>query len=263
MILSSRNHTILSPCCKCGVLKRLSPGDIVTSTPSGPGFDETINGLTYTVSDAFTDGGHGTGSHKHTSNNPGEQVAPALGAAAAGMAEVGGFFDDESVRGISEFDLTSITGEADTAILMFDVVDLVAEGFEPTKTVGGLYGQPGTYTGTIQVYGFVANGSEDLGDYSTTATLLGTFSASGLVAGGTVSFDLTTYFNARILASDDFLGVRLQITPEDPDASAITFENFRIDADKAGASTDTCWIWQDDDEAIWQDGDTACFQDGS
>ena len=61
-------------------------------------------GQTYSVGNGFTGGTHPEGSHFHSSNldelpvgNP-PTIFP-------GAAEVGGFFGDEEIRGISEFSL--------------------------------------------------------------------------------------------------------------------------------------------------------------
>ena len=86
-----------------------------------------IEGTTYSVANGFTAGTHPEGSHFHSSNledlPPGNPSVPL-----SGVAEVGGFFGDEEVRGVTEFPLQAA---APQAILEFDVLDLFELGISP------------------------------------------------------------------------------------------------------------------------------------
>lgn len=181
----------------------------------------TISGVTYSIADAFTDGGHGTGSHWHNTSTAGPP--PPAVPTAGRYAEVGGFFGDEECRGISEF--TKVVGSPTQALLKFNVVDMtLAEGGLSFNPIDGLYGQ-GAYTGTFYILGYQANGTEELPDFEASGTILTTINANSLSAGDTITHNITSFYNA----TSNYVGIRLQMTSGDYSAGAITFNNFRIE----------------------------------
>lgn len=186
----------------------------------------TIGGQTYAISDAFTESGHGTGSHWHNTSLAGPP-APAL-ATVKRYAEVGGFFGDEEVRGVSEFSIAGQATVATNVLLKFVVSDLLADGISPDQ-IDGLFGQ-GALAADFNVVGFAANGTEELEDYQAAAlATLATIDPTTLTAGQEITVDVTSYYNARRANGDTWLGIRLQLAVSDPDAGAITFEDFRLE----------------------------------
>ena len=97
-----------------------------------------VAGQTSSISNGFTAIFHPEGSHFHSSNltelppgNP-DILLP-------GVAEVGGFFGDEEIRGVSEFELQNA---AEKATLLFDVLDLFELGLSPESSgIDGLFGE--------------------------------------------------------------------------------------------------------------------------
>lgn len=199
-------------------------------------YSAMISGLTYSTANGFTDdSGHPVGSHFHSTNFDVPEGSPGFGF--PGIAETGGFFGEEEVRGVSEFDLAGQTA-VDRAILRFDVLDLSAieDLGESPGTHGGLFGQD-LNGGNIDVFAFSGNNVENIGDYeialaSDEIPLL-TFDASQLSAGDTLEADITGLFNQLVTDSAAAFGVRVQMSFEDssPDAGAITFTNFRIETE--------------------------------
>ena len=181
-----------------------------------------INGLSFSVADGFT-GGHGTGTHFHSSNDP-SPPAPAL--PVPGVAEVGGFFGDENCRGLSEFDLASLPGTITSATLKFQVHDVFPYSGIP---VGGLFGQD-PFSGTLNVYYYVGNNAEDLGDYTAPETLIAPIIIDPSQAVDDLfSLDVTTALNALLGASAPAMGIRIRQAAEDPNADAITFDRFILE----------------------------------
>ncbi len=199
--------------------------------------EDLLLAATYAVSNGFTAAGtHPEGSHFHSSNlndlPSGNPTIPV-----PGVAEVGGFFGDEEVRGVAEFDLFGRNTTLQ-AILSFDVYDVSDIAFNP---IGGLFGQD-PYVGTINVLGYRGNNVEEVSDYEIEPVLsLENFvvDPSQMAAGDTIEVDITDFYNelvSELLANPstapDALGIRLQVAPpadvEDPDTGAITFNNFRI-----------------------------------
>ena len=194
----------------------------------------TIAGEAFSVGNGFTAGTHPEGSHFHSSNldelPPGNPpiILP-------GAAEVGGFFGDEEIRGIAEFHLEP-GATVDEAVLMFDVLDTFLEGLSPEPSgVDGLFGQ-GPLDGVVDVFPYVADGLEEFSDFQaapiTSDPILAINVADGLAGGDTLSVDITSIYNDLVTSGDD-LGIRLQMAIADPDAGAITFNNFRIDLEQA------------------------------
>lgn len=170
------------------------------------------NGFTFSVA---SDGSNqSVGNHYH-SNTGGAFGNP------AGKAEVGRFFSEE-VRGLSEYDLTG-QSSAISAFVTFNVFN-----------AGGLFnGANDTpFTGTILVDAYAGNNLENISDYqSASIGSVGSFATTGLLIGNILSFDITSIFNAAILASDTSLGIRLQAVPLNPNSEAWTFDNFRLTTD--------------------------------
>ena len=188
-------------------------------------------GAAYAIADNFVDHGGtpGTrdeGSHFHASNVPPDDPANST-VVAEDVAEVGGFFGTESIRGLVEFDLTGKTA-ADSATLAFDVANLLERELN-SFPVGGLYGQP-KYVGGIDVLAYAGNNSEDDGDYQASAIAqVGSFQTDNLSAGDTTLFDITQVYNEHIAAGGSSLGIRLQISSANviPE-NAISFDNFQL-----------------------------------
>jgi hypothetical protein len=189
----------------------------------------------YSVSNGFTTlGTHPQGSHFHSTNlddlPAGNPSIPVFN-----VAEVGGFFGDEEVRGLAEFDLQG-RDIATQANLFFDVYDVSAIGIEP---IGGLFGQD-AYVGTIDVLGYRGNGLEEVSDYQFAPVVpLLSFDVDALQAGDTIDVDITALYNELVLdlrnnpaTAAKALGIRLQVPsavdPSDPNTGAITFHDFRI-----------------------------------
>lgn len=217
-------------CVSILVISGLLAGTVVQAdTVSG------IEGTTYSIANGFTAGSHPMGSHLHSSNldelPPGNPFIPL-----AGVAEVGGFFGDEEVRGVSEIPLQV---SATQAILEFEVLDLFEMGISPeVNGVDGLFGQ-GPYVGDIEVYLYAGDSIESLSDFEIAPLddmpLLTIEVAEDFQAGVTIQTDVTEVYNGLVedLANNpggpNALGVRLQMpAPADFDAGAITFGNFQL-----------------------------------
>lgn len=214
---------------RCLLVILLLPAAFACSTALGANND-TLFGQTSSISNAFTAGDrdHPVGSHFHSSNldvlpdgNPPIMVFDA--------AEVGGFFDDEEIRGVSEFNIQGPTGKA---ILFFEVRDLFAEGLIfDERGVDGLFGQ-GAFEGLIDVFAYAADYMEQVSDYEIPPiqeTPILSIDVTPSVRGGDeFSVDVTSIFN-ELAATNQDLGVRLQMANPDRDAGAITFANFRVE----------------------------------
>lgn len=188
-----------------------------------------LPGNVYAIGNGFTAGNHPEGSHFHSSNlidlpdgNP-PIILP-------GVAETGGFFGDEEIRGVAEFPVQDMFLRA---TLQFDVFDTFEAGISPIASgVDGLFGQ-GSYEGFIDVFAYAGNGVEEISDYEAppigTDPILSFEVAPGLVTGGdTFSVDVTDLINGLITNGTPNLGIRIQMANGDADAGAITFHNFRV-----------------------------------
>jgi hypothetical protein len=168
------------------------------------------NGFTFSVAS----GSNTTiGSHYHSSTN-GDYGNP------AGKAEVGRYSSEE-VRGLSEYNLAGLTN-ASSAFVTFNVFK-----------AGGLFAGTNDFpfTGNINVDAYAGNNLENVSDYqAATLGLVGSFGTAGLLVGNVLSFDITSIFNAAILAGDSSLGIRLAAFPLN-DRGAWTFDNFRLTTD--------------------------------
>jgi hypothetical protein len=193
-------------------LKSFLAGLCFTFAIALPASSATItDGFTFAVASAG--GSPTTGTHFH-SNTGGAFGNP------AGKAEVGSFSSEE-VRGLSEYNLTGLTSTA-SAFVTFEVF-----------MAGGLF--TGTndfpYVGPIDVVAYAGNNLEDISDYSEPSLgTVGQFSTAGLGVGNTISFDITSIFNAAIANGDTSLGIRLQIAGT-PNGGAYTFDLFRLTSD--------------------------------
>jgi hypothetical protein len=172
-----------------------------------------------TITDGFTfavasgGGAPSTGTHFH-SDTGGAYGNP------AGKAEVGSYSSEE-VRGLSEYNLTGLTSTP-SAFVTFEVYK-----------AGGLFGGTNDfpYNGLINVVAYAGNNLEDISDYSAASIgTVGQFSTTGLGVGNTISFDITSIFNAAIAAGDTSLGIRLEIASA-PNGGAYTFDLFRLTTD--------------------------------
>ncbi len=153
----------------------------------------TLNGLTHGVADA---------DHNHGS---------------VGTAEVGGFEGSEIVRGMSEFDISALTGSVASATLRFNV-----------SALAGCCGQ-GPFSGTVEVVAYVGNNTLELSDFNAPSTAtLGTFSTAGATVGQEISLDVTAALNAAIASSNVSFGVRLARSPESSANEALSFNNFQL-----------------------------------
>lgn len=200
--------------------KALAVAAVTLYALASPAGAQTItNGFTFTV--ASGGGACATGTHFHSSTG-GEYGNP------AGKAEVGNY-SAECVRGLSEYDLTGQT-TAPSAFVTFN-----------TFRAGGLF--PGVnvfpFTGVIKVFVYQGNNAENLTDYQAASLgLVGTFSTAGLSVGQTLSFDITSFFNAAIAAGQSSLGIRLEREGEaSTNSGAWTFDTFRLTADDQGLVT--------------------------
>lgn len=195
-----------------------------------------LHGVTYAVANGFTaDSTHPEGSHFHSSNLgdlPAENPAIPLSA----VAEVGGFFGDEEVRGLSEFNLVG-QQVATTATLQFRVLDIAAIGISP-DALGGIFGQE-AYDGQLEVYAYRADNIESVTDYevaTSPAEPIAILNAAELMAGELLEFDITELYNGYVgdLLGDPVngpqgFGVRIQMAPPaDPNAGALAFHDFKI-----------------------------------
>ena len=176
------------------------------------------------ISDGFI-GSRGVGTHFHDD--------PAAFGTPADVVEVGDFFfGQEEVRGVAEFDLSSLSSfsSISLATLNFDVLEQ-----------GGLFGQ-GPATFNLEVLAFFGNGSENLSDYQiATVGSVGTLDTAALSPGDTVSLNVTSLVNTFLANNDDFIGIRLQATSNPTGRGAIVFDNFTIDVD-AQAVPEPCTI---------------------
>lgn len=136
----------------------------------------------------------------------------------AGKAEVGAFSTEE-VRGLSEYNLAGLV--AGPAFVTFDVF-----------SAGGLFSGTNDFpfTGTIDIYAYTGNNTEDISDYEAAATsLVGSFSTSGLAVGDILSFDITSELATALGNSDSSMGIRLQTNGGRPsNGGAWTFDDFRL-----------------------------------
>ncbi len=174
--------------------------------------DLITNGFTYSVADDYT-GAVGVGTHYH-SNTGGAFGNP------AGKAEVGGFFGNEEVRGLSEYNIGGLAVPS-TAFVSFNVY-----------LTDGLFGQGGG-SFLIDVYAYQGNNLEDLSDFEVATTaFIGSFSTAGLAVGDILSFDVETALSAALTSGDSSFGIRLQQSDtRNPNGPAYTFENFRLTTD--------------------------------
>lgn len=169
------------------------------------------NGFTFAVASDGSD--NSTGEHFH-SNTGGAYGNP------AGKAEVGRF-NDEEVRGLSEYDLTGLSNSA-TAFVTFNIFD-----------DGGLFSGMNDFpfNGTIAVEAYSGNNTEDVSDYqSTTIASIGSFSTMGLGIGEILSFDVSSIYNSTIDDGINSLGMRLRADPLNENG-AWTFDSFRLTTD--------------------------------
>ncbi|ARE42021.1 hypothetical protein RGUI_3880 [Rhodovulum sp. P5] len=170
------------------------------------------DGFTYAVASDGIDNRFGDHFHSSTGGDYGNP---------AGKAEVGNFYSEE-VRGLSEYNLDSLS-VATSAFVTFEVYLL-----------GGLFVGENDflYEGNIAVASYLGNNSEDITDYEAASTgSIGSFSTIGLAVGDTLSFDITSVYNAAILNGDESLGIKLFYTPTQSNGGAITFDWFRLTTD--------------------------------
>lgn len=188
----------------------------------------TLLGEPYSVGNGFTaEGTHPEGSHFHSSNldmlPAGNPSIPDVH-----LAEVGGFFGDEEVRGLVEIDITGAP-PATEATLLFDVSDVSDFAGVP---IGGIFGQE-ALDGSIDVLGYTGNNTEELSDYQAgPTTALFTFDVTTLSTGDTIEVDITDFYESLVANGADSAGFRLQVVntidTTDPNTGAASFENFRI-----------------------------------
>ena len=188
--------------------------------------DVIISGKTASVANGFTDGDHPSGSHFHSVTDHDALPAGNPGITLSSVAEVGGFFGDEEVRGISEF---PVQATADIATLLFEVRDMTDVS---PHAIDGLFGQ-GSFTGIVDVFAYEADGVESVSDFQTptspaTPILTIDVVSDGIMAGDTLSVDVTSLYNDLVVASHTALGIRLQMSAANTSAGAISFDNFRL-----------------------------------
>lgn len=184
-------------------------------------------GNTFAVSNGFTAGNHPAGSHFHSSNLA-ELPSDNPQINFAGVAEVGGFFGEEEVRGISEFDVQDVVSSAE---LLFEVFDLFEAGqILDEDGVSGLYDQ-GRLQGVVDLVAYVSDGTESLTDYEIapiSETPIFSVDVTPLVVGGDeFSVDVTGLYNDLAERGED-LGIRFQLREPSTEAGAITFTNIRL-----------------------------------
>ena len=199
-----------------------------------------INGATSTVANGFTNS-HGGGSHFHSVTDPNVLPTTNPGLSIPGAAEVGGFFGDEEVQGVSEFTLQA--GNADLILLLFDVRD--NSDIDIDHPISGLFGQE-PLDGIVDVYTYDADHVESVSDFVSladrpTEAPLVSIEVATLLAGDTISVNITPIYNMLVDNDEEALGVRLlsrvpnpTATPQEQldaleEAGAITFENFRLE----------------------------------
>ena len=194
-----------------------STSELTDQTPTS--FASAENGLTFAVADNF-DGPLGVGTHFHSNNSDGGISG------VRGVAEVGGFFGSEEVRGISEFDIRGLDfAAADAATLTFDVF-----------REDGLFDQGGGPF-LVDLSAYFGNNREDLSDYQTPASPIASFSTDGLTVGSRLSFDVSAELLGALLAEEEALAVRLQQQTTNREGPAFTFDNFRLSSTAVGEST--------------------------
>jgi hypothetical protein len=167
-------------------------------------------GFTFAVASG---GNTDVGSHFHSST-AGDYGNP------AGKAEVGRY-SSEGVRGLSEYNLTGLSS-ATSAFVTFNVFKL-----------GGLFAGTNDFpfSGSISVQAYAGNNQENVSDYQALSLgTVGSFLTGGLLVGDILSFDITSLFDAAILAGDTSFGIRLQADPLNA-RGALTFDNFRLTTD--------------------------------
>lgn len=176
------------------------------------------------ISDGFI-GSRGVGTHFH--DDPVGFGTP------ADVVEVGDFsFGIEEVRGVAEFDLSSLSS--------FSPISLATLNFDVLNQ-GGLFNQPPA-SFNLEVLAFFGNGSENLSDYQiATFGSVGTLDTAALSPGDSVSLNVTSLVNTFLANNDDFIGIRLQATSNPIGRGAIVFDNFTIDVD-AQAVPEPCTI---------------------
>ena len=189
-----------------------------------------VEGATSTVGNAFTGPHAGSGTHFHSVTDPHVLPPSNPDLFVFGAAEVGGFFGDEELQGVSEFTLQA--GAASSAMLLFDVRD--NSDIDILHPIGGLFGQE-PIAGFIDVYSYEADHVESVSDFVAVADrptdppLLSIEVAPGLIAAGdTISVDVTNVYNTFVADNESALGIRLLARDPDPHAGAITFNNFRL-----------------------------------
>jgi uncharacterized repeat protein (TIGR01451 family) len=209
------------------IMRRLPSMLILITAVSFPGFvtarafaDVITEGFTFAVASSSSDRTSGT--HFHSSTG-GEFGNP------AGKAEVGDFGTEE-VRGLSEYDLAGLA--AGPAFVTFEVFQ-----------AGGLFAGTNDFPfdGEIEIVAYEGSNTEDIADYHTaTFGTVGSFFTAGLVVGNTISFDVTTLYNAAIAGGFSSLGIRLQLAAGvDAGGGAWTFENFRLTSSNESTATGT------------------------
>ena len=146
--------------------------------------------------DAYTSA---DGTHRHTTGT--------------NTAAVGRWFSEE-VRGIFEFDISSLGGFT-SASLTFDLADR-----------GSLfYGGGGSnYLGDFNVIAFSGDGDANDSDFSVLGTLVGMGSAAGLLIGDSLTFDVTSALGS---ITGDYMGILLDPLSSTTGVNTeIVFTNF-------------------------------------
>lgn len=123
--------------------------------------------------------------------------------------------NDEEARGMVEFNIVGAF-VAQSAMVEVQVAQL-----------GGLFGQSGPGSFTIDVYAYEGNNTEQIVDYSAEATYLTSFESAGLLVSQVLQFDVTDVFNAAVGDSDPSLGIRFQPASE-PGEQAVVFGNATL-----------------------------------
>jgi len=166
-----------------------------------------ILGMTFSV--ASDPGDQGVGTHFH-SDTGFDFFGP-------GFAEVGSF-EQEEVRGLSEFDLTGLGGSAAT-VLSFNT-----QGFGLFSGLNDF-----AFDGDIDIIAYAGNNLENTADYEiASAATIGSFNTTGLTVGTAFNFDVTTIYNNAITNGWTSLGVRLSTEDTSDDGGAWTFDNFQL-----------------------------------
>jgi hypothetical protein len=188
--------------------KRMIVAFAIAAVSCGAQATLITNGFTFSVADGFV-GASSQGTHFHSSAGSGFGNP-------IGKAEVGGYDNSEEVRGLSEYDITGISGGG-SVFASFNVY-----------LMDGLFGQGGGGF-DIDIVSYVGNGTDDITDWEATSTgTVATFSTAGLVVGDIISFNVSSLLDAAILAGDSFLGIRLEQSVRDVTGPAYTFDNFRL-----------------------------------